>query len=198
MIMTQPLPFPTLWCHEPVVRRLWYGERALWCEHLLRLDPQARRDRFAGLVSDAFIRSYCDEDAPFSQELFGAFVDGELRAVGEFALISGDWPRSAELAFSVEQPWQGQGLGSTLFRRLMVHARNLSVRRVFIISEPHNARMHHIARKHGMALTRDDHEIAGRMELVGPSYFSVMEEVVGEGVAFWRQTPDLQTITRGR
>lgn len=196
--MTQPLLFPTPWSHEPVIRRLWSGERTLWCNHLLRLDPQARRDRFAGLVSDDFIRRYCDEADPFTQELFGAFVDGELRAVGEFALLDQDWPRRAELAFSVEPSWQNQGLGSTLFRRLMVHARNLSVSRVFIISEPGNARMHRIARKYGMALTRDDHEISGRMELVGPSCFSVMEEVVEEGVGFWRQTPDLGTIAGGR
>ena len=79
-----------------------------------------------------------------------------------------------------------------------MHARNLSVSRAFIISEPGNARMHRIARKHGMTLTLDADEIAGRLELVGPSYFSVMEEVVEEGVAFWRQTPDLRTISLGR
>ncbi|QIT54357.1 GNAT family N-acetyltransferase [Aquisalimonas sp. 2447] len=196
--MTQSLLFPMPWSDEPVIRRLWSGERTLWREHLLRLDAQARRDRFAGLVSDAFIRRYCDEADPFTQELFGAFVDGELRAVGEFALLDRDWPRRAELAFSVEGPWQNQGLGSTLFRRLLVHARNLSVSRAFIISEPGNARMHRIARKHGMTLTLDADEIAGRLELVGPSYFSVMEEVVEEGVAFWRQTPDLRTISLGR
>lgn len=179
---------------EPVVRRLWWAERDLWRQHLLRLGPEARRDRFAGLVSDAFIERYCQAASPFTLALFGAFVDGALRAVGEFALLDRDWPRQAELAFSVEDAWQNQGLGSALFRRLLVHARNHSVRRVYIVSEPGNLRMHRIARKSGMVLSTEAGELEGRLELLGPSYFSVVEEMFAEGMALWRQAPDLSLL----
>lgn len=179
---------------EPVVRRLWWAERDLWRRHLQRLGAEARRDRFAGLVSDSFIEQYCEAASPFTLALFGAFIDGELRAVGEFALLDREWPRRAELAFSVEDAWQNQGLGSALFRRLLVHARNQSVQRVYIVSEPGNMRMHRVARKAGMVLSTEAGELEGRLELLGPSYFSVMEELLEESMALWRQAPSLSLL----
>ena len=35
-----------------VIRKLWIGEADQYREHLLRLDPQSRRSRFGGAVSD--------------------------------------------------------------------------------------------------------------------------------------------------
>ncbi|SEP09871.1 GNAT family N-acetyltransferase [Aquisalimonas asiatica] len=189
--MDTPANLLGFWGSEPVIRRLWASEHEDWCEHLLRLGPQDRRDRFAGVVSDAFIRSYCARVDPFSLTLFGAFVDGELRAVGEFAMLSHDAPRRAELAFSVESGWQNRGLGTALFRRLVMHARNRAVSRVYIVSEPGNRRMHRIARKFDMTLSAEYGETAGRMELLGPSYMSVMEEMMEEGMALFRNAPRL-------
>ena len=39
-----------------VVRKLWIGESAKYREHLLRLDPQSRRNRFSGGEA---IRDFC-------------------------------------------------------------------------------------------------------------------------------------------
>ena len=43
-----------------VIRKLWIGETAKYREHLLRLDPRSRRNRFGGGVSDDFISNYVD------------------------------------------------------------------------------------------------------------------------------------------
>lgn len=177
---------------EPVVRRLWWCERDLWRQHLLRLNPSARRERFAGVISDTYIERYCAGADPFSTALFGAFVDGELRAAGEFALLDREEPRRAELAFSVEEGWQNQGLGSALFQRVLTHARNQRVYEAFIVAEPGNVRMHRIAEKHGMMLSLNDGELVGRLRLDGPSCGSMVSELVGETVALWRQAPVLR------
>jgi GNAT superfamily N-acetyltransferase len=66
--------------------------------------------------------------------------DGTLRAVGECRLVGDDWPREAELAFSVEGRFQGQGIGTELFRRLVMFARNRSVKKAYLITEPSNER----------------------------------------------------------
>lgn len=184
------------WADEPVIRQLWWSERKQWCAHLLRLSPQDRRHRFAGEVSDAFIQRYCDAADPFVVIVFGAFVDGELRAVGEFALLDRACPRRrrAELAFSVEAGWQGQGLGTALFRRLVIHAQNRSVAHVYIVTEPGNSRMHRIASKFGMTLSSSDEDVARRMELHGPSYCTVIEEMMAEGVALVRHAPELPPL----
>ncbi len=41
-----------------VVCKLWIGETDKYRDHLLRLDPQTRRNWFSGGASDQFIRNY--------------------------------------------------------------------------------------------------------------------------------------------
>ena len=57
--MHDPLP------HGGLIRKLWIGEAEKYRDHLLRLDADSRRNRFAGTVSDEFVRGYaeagCDE-----------------------------------------------------------------------------------------------------------------------------------------
>src|SRR5262245_27933228 len=43
---------------EGITRRLWPTETDKFRDHLLRLDPESRRLRFAHSVSDAFIEEY--------------------------------------------------------------------------------------------------------------------------------------------
>ncbi len=170
-----------------VIRRLWLHERDQWCEHLLRLSPQDRRSRFAGAVNDDFIRSYCQRQEPLGLVLIGAFVEGELRGVAEFRLLNHDWPRRAELAFSVEEGHQGRGIGSELFRRMVMYARNRSVQKVYITTEPGNERMRAVARKFGMELSSSYGEVEGRLEVLWPNYASYMEEFMAEGTALLQE-----------
>ncbi|MCH8503854.1 MAG: GNAT family N-acetyltransferase [Ectothiorhodospiraceae bacterium] len=170
-----------------VIRRLWWFEREQWQAHLLRLSAEDRRLRFAGVTSDEAIRRYCEKSEPFSMTLIGAFVDGTLRAVGECFLTGDDWPRDAELAFSVEADHQGQGIGTELFRRLVIYARNRSVKKAYLVTEPHNERMRRVARKFGMDLSLEYGELEGRLELFWPTYSSVFDELLAEGTAYWQE-----------
>ena len=52
--MRDPLP------HGTVIRKLWIGEADIYRYHLLRLDADSRRNRFAGAVSDEFVREYAE------------------------------------------------------------------------------------------------------------------------------------------
>ena len=61
------------------VRRLWFGETELYRQHLLRLDPESRRNRFGGAVSDEFIQRYAEPAALNGAIIYGFFVDGVLR-----------------------------------------------------------------------------------------------------------------------
>ena len=42
------------------IRKLWIGESAKYRDHLLRLDPESRRNRFGGAVSDEFIENFVE------------------------------------------------------------------------------------------------------------------------------------------
>lgn len=169
------------------VRRLWAHEWGLWEGHLLRLDREDRRMRFSGPAGDAAIRRYCSRAGFLDAALFGAFIDGELRGVGEFRLLPGGWPRHGELAFSVEGRWQGLGIGATLFRRLVTFARNRTLGKLFLVTASGNRAMRTIAAKAGMELHCEDGDVEGRMRLRWPTWASMMEEWVAESSGFWRE-----------
>ena len=70
------------------VRRLWFGETELYRQHLLRLDPESRRNRFGGAVSDEFIAHYAEPFALSGAIIYGSFVDGVLRGAAELRLLT--------------------------------------------------------------------------------------------------------------
>ncbi|PWG65525.1 N-acetyltransferase [Spiribacter halobius] len=167
-----------------IIRRLWWSERGMIADHLLRLSPHDRYQRFGGHVSDATVTAHALRGDAFRRHFLGAFVDGALRGVAECALLDGLPPREAELAFSVERSSQGRGIGTELFRRMLVFARNRGVARVFILTLAGNRRMRHIAAKFHLAMEAQEGELEGRLQLVAPDYLSVLSEAMGEGGAW--------------
>src|SRR6185295_18038910 len=104
--------------HEPlidgVIRKMWIDRAGPYRDHLLRLDQESRRNRFGGAVSDEFIRNYTELSLGLDAVMHGFFVDGTLRGVAELRPIGGGTPDEAEAAFSIEKPWQSNGVGTAL------------------------------------------------------------------------------------
>src|SRR6476469_9998973 len=80
-----------------VIRKLWIGETAEYRDHILRLDPASRRNRFGGGVSDDFIRGYVNLSVSLDAVVHGFFVGGVMRGAAGSAPVSGARrrPRSA-------------------------------------------------------------------------------------------------------
>src|SRR5262249_20986605 len=116
--MRDPLPPGT------VIRKLWIGEADMYRDHLLRLDARSRGNRFAGTVSDEFVRNYAELSFGIDALIHGFFVDGTLRGTAELRPIGAPLMREAEAAFSIEKPWQSHGVGSLLLERTLLAARN--------------------------------------------------------------------------
>ena len=104
------------------IRKLWIGEIAKYRDHLLRLDPESRRNRFGGVVSDEFISNFVNITVGLDAVIHGFFVDGEMRGAGELRTLES--PDEAETAFSIEKDWQSHGVGSALLERTLLAARN--------------------------------------------------------------------------
>src|SRR4029077_11300158 len=111
-----------------VVRKLWIGESAKYCDHLLRLDPQSRRNRFSGGVSDQFISKYVDLTTGLDAVVHGFFVGDAMRGAAELRSLGAGFPREAEAAISVEKAWQSHGVGSALLGRTLLAACNRGFR----------------------------------------------------------------------
>jgi GNAT superfamily N-acetyltransferase len=174
------------------IRKLWPTETEQFRDHLLRLDKESRRMRFAHGVSDGFIDDYAGRLGEMGSIVYGYYVDGELRAAAELRKLGDVWGREAEAAFSVEQAWQDIGLGTELMGKVIRAARNRGVRHLYMSCLAQNRKMQAIARKHGADLRFEYGEVVGDIVPQGSSYFSLLAEAVEDRVGYMMAVLDLQ------
>jgi GNAT superfamily N-acetyltransferase len=191
--MRDPLP------HGAVIRKLWIGEADAYRDHLLRLDPDSRRNRFAGAVSDEFVRGYAELSFGMDALIHGFFVDGTLRGAAELRPIGAPLMREAEAAFSIEKPWQSHGVGSVLLERTLLAARNRGIKFLHMACLADNKRMQQLARKYEAELTFDFSSVVGVSSVVGevatarPTPLSLMREMLADGHGFATAMFDVQS-----
>ena len=94
---------------EGIARRLWPTETDKFRDHLLRLDKDSRRMRFAHAVSDAFVEDYASRMAEYGSLVYGHVVDGKVRGAAELRRLGDGWGEEAEAAFSVEKAMRSSG-----------------------------------------------------------------------------------------
>lgn len=141
--------------------------------------------RFRASVNNSVICSYCDQIDWLRTTILGYFVEGEVRGVAELVQAGNDWPK-AELALTVEVPYQNQGIGSQLLQKALVMARNRFISTVSMLCVLENNKMRHVAQNCGVSLTIHDGEVEGTILAPWPSYLSLAEEAVTEGRALFR------------
>jgi RimJ/RimL family protein N-acetyltransferase len=175
------------------IRKLWPTEIGRFHDHLLRLDKESRRLRFAHAVSDAFIDDYAQRMAEFGSIVYGYLLAGKVRAAAELRKLGDAWGEEAEAAFSVETAFQDQGLGTELMGRVVRTARNRGLRRLYMSCLAENVRMQIIARKHEAALRFEFGEVIGEILPETPNYFSILAEAAEDRVGFMIAVLELQS-----
>jgi GNAT superfamily N-acetyltransferase len=175
-----------------VVRKLWVGEVSKYREHMLRLDPESRRSRFAGGVSDDFISNYVELSLSLDAVVHGFFIGGQMRGAAELRPLGLRFPHQAEAAISVEKPWQSHGVGSALLRRTLLAARNRGYGLLHMACLAENRRMQQLARKFDAELSFDFGNVVGEVESSRPTPLSLMREVMADSHGFATAMLDLQ------
>jgi RimJ/RimL family protein N-acetyltransferase len=174
-----------------VYRKLMPTEVRLFQDHLCRLSPDDRVSRFAGSVSEAVIVAYARRFDWLTGVLIGCFVDGTLRGVAEVRWLDPGIGWRAELAVTVEEPWQDEQIGTELLRRSIAHARNRGLKSLYMTCLTGNRRMQAIARKFEGDLVFADSQVEADISLPFPTQFTLLAEVMGDSVAFasawWEQ-----------
>lgn len=178
---------------DGMVRRLWPSEADKFREHLLRLDKDSRRMRFAHAVADAFIEDYASRMTEFGSVVYGYIVDGKVRGAAELRRLGDSWGEEAEAAFSVEKTYQDQGVGSELMGRVVRAARNRSIKRLYMSCLAENSKMQTIARKHEADLRFEYGEVIGEILPQTPDYYSMMAEAAEDRVGFMIAVLELQS-----
>lgn len=176
-----------------VIRKLWMRERHKLRDHLLRLDTDSRRLRFAHGVSDAFIKDYVANINDLNSVVYGYFEGTEMRAAAELRKIGNAWGDAAEGAFSVEHGHQSLGIGTRLMGLLIRSARNRAVHNLHMACLAENARMQHIARKHHATLRFGDGEIQGSIAPEPGNVVTLLDEAVDDQRAYMLMILDLQS-----
>ena len=186
MSMRDPLP------RGGLIRKLWIGEAQVYREHLLRLDAASRRSRFAGTVSDEFVRAYADLSFGIDAVIHGFLVDGTLRGAAELRPLGTPPTREAEAAFSIEKPWQSHGVGSALLEHTLLAARNRGLKFLHMACLADNTRMQQLARKFDAELSFDFTSIVGEVAASRPTPLSLMRELLADGHGFASAMLDVQ------
>lgn len=174
------------------IRKLWPMEADKFRDHLLRLDKESRRMRFAHAVSDAFIIDYASRMNEMGSIVYGFLEGGELRAAAELRKLSNEWGEEAEAAFSVEKPWQDKGIGTELMGLVIRSARNRGVKRLYMSCLAENGKMQAIARKHNAVLRFEYGDVIGEIVPQVPDYLSILAEEVEDRMSLMLAVLDLQ------
>jgi GNAT superfamily N-acetyltransferase len=176
-----------------IIRKMWSVEASRYREHLLRLDPVSRRNRFGGDVSDEFLAEYAALATGIDTVIHGFFVNGTMRGAAELRPIGAPSACEAEAAFSIEEPWQSHGVGSALLARTLHAARNRGITFLHMACLADNERMQQLARKFDAELRFDFGSVIGELATPHPTPISIGREIVAENHGFATALLDVQT-----
>jgi GNAT superfamily N-acetyltransferase len=140
-------------------------ELPLLRDHLLRLDPESRHDRFNGFLDDNFIERYAAKCAEDGTTIIAYIEDGVVRGAAELHPPDHSPDALPEVAFSVEAAVRRQGVGSVLFKRLISEARWKGYHSLRITTGAQNQAMRSLAGKFGAHLTFRQGESTGTVDL---------------------------------
>lgn len=140
-------------------------ELPLLRDHLLRLDPESRHDRFHGFMDDSFIERYAKKCADDGTVIIAYIEDGVVRGAAELHPPDQSPDSLPEIAFSVEARVRRQGVGSILFRKLIAEARSKGYQSLRITTGAQNQAMRALAHKFGAHLTFRHGESTGSIDL---------------------------------
>jgi len=175
---------------DGIVRKLWNADAEAYADHLLRLDPASRRNRFGGAVADQFIHHHADQAFDPTNVIYGFLADGILRGAAELRPFGAG---QAEAAFSIEKPWQSHGVGTELLERVLLAARNRGVKLLHVTCLSENQRMQQLARKFDAELRRDFDSVVGEVEAPYPTPLSVLREMIADGTGLATALLDAQS-----
>jgi RimJ/RimL family protein N-acetyltransferase len=164
---------------------------AEYATHLKGLSEQDRYTRFCYNIKDEnidrFILSilYNSED----HHLFTATKNDKILGFGHLAREDEDW----ELAVSVDGASQGQGVANNIMDFMIDWGKTRGVHSVFMHCITQNAKIQHLARKHGLRMIeRDGAEVTSRVDLPAPTTMDYTADFMREQRELLEQMTDIQ------
>lgn len=169
------------------VRRVLAHEYPKYCQHLLALSIESKHLRFAHHIRDEMVETLCDAwQCNYRNHTLFAIENEHLEFIA-VAHIARE-PAGMELAFSVLDSYQGQGLGSLLMERVIQYCRVKGLLDGYMVCLPHNTAIRHLCQKHGIHLRTIDGETQADIHLPCADYATRLNEYVDRNmgvVDYW-------------
>lgn len=145
---------------EPVtIRPIRIDDLEMEQDFIRRLSPAAKRYRFLGGVSELSPRELtrmCDIDGKNSMAFVATVLqNGREVEIGVARYSPAAGCNTREMAVTVSDEWQHQGLGTTLVKHLIETAKLNGVTRLYSMDLADNSAMAALAKDLGMASTPD-------------------------------------------
>lgn len=170
------------------IRPIGPEHRGQLLQHFLSLGVEDRYLRFGYAASDDRIRSYVDSIRFDRDEIFGVFNRKlDLIAVAHIA-VGDDGDGRAEFGVSVLPRGRRLGIGTRLFRRAAIFARNRGLHQLYMQCLSSNAAMLKIARRAGMTVRNEGGETEAVLELPDDTLQSHLDAIVEDqtgNVDYW-------------
>ncbi|MBL0121792.1 MAG: GNAT family N-acetyltransferase [Betaproteobacteria bacterium] len=162
------------------VHRLNHSHLELVKRHFDELSDDDVRLRFGNLLNLDARHAYVDGIRFERDSVFGIYTDElTLLGVAHLACVDG----AAELGISVLPAYRGHGIGTALFNRAAMRARNLQIVELFMHCLTQNAAIMHIARKAGMRIIVDHADADAYLELPPGNPLTIGQELVQQQLA---------------
>lgn len=165
---------------------------AAYAVHLKNLTVDDRYTRFCFHIQDSGIDSlilrmlYNQND----HYLFSAVSKDSICGFGHLAREGTDW----ELAVSVDREHQGQGVADKLIKHMIIWGKTRGIHSLFMHCITHNAKIQHLALKHGLRIVeRDGAEVTSRVDLPPPGPMDYTSNFLHEQQEILEKMVDLQT-----
>lgn len=130
------------------LRYLGPADAVAFRDHIHELHFEDFRDRFNGLVSDAWLEKYIARSLN-EAIVIGAFEGDHLVAVAELHTGGQIAPGQGESAFSVASDWRHKGLGTILLKALLRAASENDIATIIVETGAQNHAMKALARRFG-------------------------------------------------
>ena len=157
-----------------ITRKLRHDEGDLYCEFLISLDAETRRNRFCGGVSDAYLCQHAKRILSSDAVLYGTFQEERLRGVAELHVAAPGEP--AEAAFVVSPDLRDHGIGTALLDAIVLAARNRNHPVIRVTCLRTNEAMRRLAQKADARLVLTYDEAAGEIYAPRPNALSWLRE----------------------
>lgn len=142
----------------------------LIADHFKRLDSLSKASRFfGGGLSDSAVDRYVSSFDWTRQIVVGYAIDGAVRGVAELGWQHWKFPRTGELAVSVEADWRHLEVASCLIGILLELARGRHVARIEAECLAENVPVQKLLKQVGFRFRRDGTVLKGGIDLKAPS-----------------------------